>query len=329
MTLAADPPSVTFGGTSTLTWSVQNGVSCNASPAGWFNPAGVINGVGNGSGNTGPLEVSTLYTLTCTNAAGQATTAQVTVGVDIPPPVASITGITDTDYCAIGAGMIIDWQFDSPARDISAYQVQVLNGGTVVFDTAKASYVTASTPTYARSWFSRLTATFLDLFAILVRAAGPYTAIGTVSTTQGQPGVIDFDTDYTIRVKVWDTDDRESAWTSSDYSTKPGPWPVANFSYQPAKTIAGQPIQFSDQSSNGTTAWFWDFGDGSTSAEQHPIYTYAVDGSYSVTVAATNDAGTCISTPQNLGISKPIPTYREVRPGQQPATEANPDGSTP
>jgi PKD repeat protein len=324
VTLTADPPSVAFGGASTLTWSVSNGVNCIASPAGWFNPASLVNGVANSSGSTGPLEDSTLYTLTCTNATGQASSAEVTVGVNVPPPTASVAAITDTDYCTAGPGMVIEWQYDSPAREISAYQVQVLDGAIVVFDTTKTPYAAVPPPPQARSWFSRLTAALLNMFTVFVHAAGPYMTTGTVSTTQGQPGTIDFNTNYDVRVKVWDTDDRESSWSaSSNYSTKPGPWPAADFSYQPDKVIALQDIQFTDASSNGPIGWLWDFGDGSTSTLQNPVYTYAADGAYSVTLSATNIGGTC-SVTKNLGVSKPIPTYQEVRPGQRPEAEPNP-----
>jgi hypothetical protein len=141
VTLTADPATVAFGSAATLTWSVTNAVSCNASPGGWFNPASVVNGVGTGSGSSGPLVTTTTFVLTCLNAAGQSATDSKTVSVNAPPPIGTITNCTDTDYCTVGAGMNIDWQYESPARPIGAYQVQVLEpGGTVVFDTGKTSY---------------------------------------------------------------------------------------------------------------------------------------------------------------------------------------------
>lgn len=48
---------------------------------------------------------------------------------------------------------------------------------------------------------------------------------------------------------------------------------------------------FTDASSNAPTTWAWNFGDGNTSTAQNPTHSYAVDGSYTVTLIATNDCG--------------------------------------
>jgi PKD repeat protein len=153
--------------------------------------------------------------------------------------------------------------------------------------------------------------------ACIPTLSSAFITTGTVITSPGNPGTIGFSTNYTIRVKVWDAEDQESAWSAPyGYATKPGPWPEVDFAYAPSKPAAKQPIQFTDQTLNGPIAWSWSFSDGGISAEQHPVYTFNAEGSYSVTLQATNTAGTC-STTKALGITKPIPTYREVRPGQE------------
>ncbi len=48
--------------------------------------------------------------------------------------------------------------------------------------------------------------------------------------------------------------------------------------------------QFTDQSI-GAETWFWEFGDGQTSTQQHPAHTYAATGTYTVTLTVTN--GSC------------------------------------
>ena len=58
------------------------------------------------------------------------------------------------------------------------------------------------------------------------------------------------------------------------------------------------PVQFTDQSvaGNGTiNLWQWDFGDGLSSALQHPLHTYKLAGSYNVTLRVRNTSG-CLTT---------------------------------
>jgi PKD repeat protein len=50
-------------------------------------------------------------------------------------------------------------------------------------------------------------------------------------------------------------------------------------------------IQFADSSTNTPTSWAWSFGDGDTSTDQNPSHTYSAAGSYTVTLTATNTAG--------------------------------------
>jgi PKD repeat protein len=45
-------------------------------------------------------------------------------------------------------------------------------------------------------------------------------------------------------------------------------------------------VQFTDLSTGGPEAWIWDFGDGGSSLEQHPIHTYGSGGPYAVSLSA-------------------------------------------
>ena len=56
--------------------------------------------------------------------------------------------------------------------------------------------------------------------------------------------------------------------------------------------IVNNIVYFSD-SSSGATSWLWDFGDGYTSTEQHPIHVYSSTGVYNVTL--TINGGSCVS----------------------------------
>jgi len=50
-------------------------------------------------------------------------------------------------------------------------------------------------------------------------------------------------------------------------------------------------VQFTDLSYFYPTTWLWDFGDGTTSTEQHPIHTYAAPGAYTVSLNVSNAYG--------------------------------------
>ena len=50
-------------------------------------------------------------------------------------------------------------------------------------------------------------------------------------------------------------------------------------------------VAFHDDSMGKVAGWKWDFGDGQSSAEQHPIHSYAQPGKFVVTLEVTGPAG--------------------------------------
>ena len=69
--------------------------------------------------------------------------------------------------------------------------------------------------------------------------------------------------------------------------------PVANFNAIPRNGTAPLTVNFTDLTTNGPTKWNWTFGDGSTtnSTVMNPVHTYANMGNYTVSLNATNSAG--------------------------------------
>lgn len=51
-------------------------------------------------------------------------------------------------------------------------------------------------------------------------------------------------------------------------------------------------VAFKDESYGDITSWFWEFDDGTTSTEQHPIHTYTMAGEFVVTLTVKGPAGT-------------------------------------
>ncbi len=67
--------------------------------------------------------------------------------------------------------------------------------------------------------------------------------------------------------------------------------PVANFVGSPTSGTAPLTVTFMDNSDNTPTSWRWYFGDGNSSTLPNPIHTYSSVGNYTVSLTATNAAG--------------------------------------
>lgn len=67
--------------------------------------------------------------------------------------------------------------------------------------------------------------------------------------------------------------------------------PEADFSAAPSSGYAPLNVAFTDLSSNASS-WDWDFGDGNTSTEQHPVHTYNSAGTYTVTLTVVENGTT-------------------------------------
>ena len=66
-------------------------------------------------------------------------------------------------------------------------------------------------------------------------------------------------------------------------------------------------VFFIDQSTNAPTEWLWEFGDGETSTEQHPSHIYDSEGTYTVSLTATNLIGDDIHTEIDyINVSYPL-----------------------
>ncbi len=74
--------------------------------------------------------------------------------------------------------------------------------------------------------------------------------------------------------------------------------PNAAFVANPTSGTAPQPVQFTDQSTGDIASWGWNFGDGGTSNEQNPSYTFNAPGDWTVILTVTGIDGTTTSTAQ-------------------------------
>jgi PKD repeat protein len=87
----------------------------------------------------------------------------------------------------------------------------------------------------------------------------------------------------------------------NDLPDIPSALPTASFSF--AKE--GNVVTFTNTSKNATS-YSWDFGDGGTSTDKDPVYTYAADGDYTVTLTAMDDNGNSDENSQVISISSAV-----------------------
>ncbi|HQQ95449.1 MAG TPA: PKD domain-containing protein [Bacteroidia bacterium] len=85
--------------------------------------------------------------------------------------------------------------------------------------------------------------------------------------------------------------------------------PVANFSFSPASPVcSGQSIQITDLSTGNPTSWSYTiaaaFGPGGTTVltTQNPSHTFTVQGTYSITLVASNASGNSAAVTQTIQV---------------------------
>jgi PKD repeat protein len=88
-------------------------------------------------------------------------------------------------------------------------------------------------------------------------------------------------------------------------STLPPAPPTADFTVDPATGTTPLTVAFTDQSSGSPTSWRWDFGDGTSSPSQNPTHVYADAGTYTVSLTATNVAGSDTATKAAVTATQP------------------------
>mgnify|MGYP000889111751 FL=1 len=79
----------------------------------------------------------------------------------------------------------------------------------------------------------------------------------------------------------------------------------ADFRYD---NVPGQPLtlQFDDESTGILNQWYWDFGDGFNSNQQHPVHIYSDSGTYLVQLSVFHDDSIAFC---NSTIQKQVPVY--------------------
>ena len=85
--------------------------------------------------------------------------------------------------------------------------------------------------------------------------------------------------------------------------------PTAGFGVDVTSGCADLVVQFTDESSENATSWLWTFdgGNPATSMDQNPVVTYTAAGTYSVTLEASNAAGSSTVTQTDIIVVDDVP----------------------
>ncbi|MFC2116282.1 PKD domain-containing protein, partial [Bacteroidota bacterium] len=100
---------------------------------------------------------------------------------------------------------------------------------------------------------------------------------------------------YDTTLMVWDTSSSEVFYYSPFDGVVVEPvYCDADFRF----TVGQDPLTiiFTNASAADVSAWYWTFGDGTTSTLQHPEHTYKFPGTYKVSLSTTDLTGNCSNT---------------------------------
>jgi len=133
---------------------------------------------------------------------------------------------------------------------------------------------------------------------------GGTSMVASPSYTYQNPGT------YTVKLTASSATGGSSTKINEGYITvsPSGSGPKAAFTVDKRTGPKPLTVQFTDQSTGGPTMWAWDFGDGGTSMVASPSYTYKEAGVYTVSLTASNTAGSDTKTEKDyISVTGDIP----------------------
>lgn len=107
---------------------------------------------------------------------------------------------------------------------------------------------------------------------------------------------------YTVTLTVSSASGASNTYSSQVTVSEPV---TAGFS---ANLVDGMPltVQFTNESTGPVTAYLWNFGDGTTSAEVSPMHTYAAGGAYTVTLTVSDAEGRSSDFSAQANVTEPV-----------------------
>ncbi len=110
---------------------------------------------------------------------------------------------------------------------------------------------------------------------------------GNCSHTYGDPG------NYTVSLTVCSATTSDTMIKTGYIRVLPVPVPVkADFVANGTTGVSPLPVQFSSTSGGAPGSWYWEFGDGGNSSEEHPLHVYEKAGVFNVSLTVTRGVNT-------------------------------------
>ncbi len=117
---------------------------------------------------------------------------------------------------------------------------------------------------------------------------------GSSSSTQNPSHTYNAIGNYTVSLTATNADGSDTKTLGNYITVVSLTPPVASFTGTPTTGTYPLTVSFVDNSANFPTSWLWDFGDGSGSSTRNSSHTYNAAGTYTVSMNATNAAGSNI-----------------------------------
>lgn len=321
------PPTAGFSaspisGCGPLTVQFTNGSSANATSYSWSFPGGTpASSTAQNPSVTYATPGNYSVTLTVSNGAGSNTSTQTNYITVNPGPTAGFTsstsGATATFTNTSVNAATYSWDFgdnsssttQNPAHTYAndgTYTVTLTATGpcgiatftqTVVIITSPNAGFTANTTIGC----GPLTVQFQDLSSGNTTGWEWSFPGGSPTSSTVQNPVVTYNTPGTYTVTlVASTAAGSNTFTQQNFIVVQ-PLPIAGFT---AGTNGGPTVTFTNTSQNAAS-YLWDFGDGSTGNTANPTHTYTADGTYTVTLTATNNCGSMTFTQTVTAVTIP------------------------
>jgi len=212
-------------------------------------------------------------------------------------PSASGLSVSSGDYC-VTPSHYFSWTYSDP--DVNAesqFQLQVDNNGNFSSPEVNRTFSGLSYPSGTKN-----------------------SQVVLVSLSIGADKLL-FNTAYSWRVKVWDSEGAGSNWVAGpNFSTAQHQYPQVNFNFYPSSPAVSEIVQFQDKSKvfggASISAWSWSFAGGvpASSASQNPQVSFSSKGNKTIVLTVSDSSGYSCSSEQQLRVGFPLPRWREVSP---------------